>query len=719
MKNATSSAIPSWILSTLTILTLVFLFASNAQAQKQVKVLDDDPGIDCLDYKLDAASLVDYHHQIYWKQHDCIRVHLSCNPFLFNCKLEFNEQIISDGDPLAAFGGLIKLNVSSVTGSGGTTSDSAKDNTIAAKALEQPSAVATNEFKNELEVAIAADPKNQDLLKAENAFFDYKAEIAQGPATEGEPLRVSPFVDLYSLQQRENKLDSIKAQISGMKVGDKDSKHKQLKATLENGVDKMKNALKNPSPLPPGKVDSWGTNDVPRLEAEAKTIAATLTAKTKIYTDFSASVPDTLSELRSPSDPVNSIRTKAKELRKNATNVLNQLSDNNPSAASASATAESSIYEGQMLAFAHDAALLHSDLVDAKISGGAPVGKLLDRLHSAGEGVALSACTYKAELDNDFNTLRTGLLDPLNKVLDDPTAFEFEKYAVKREGPWSDPEQVTMSLHRDEVSPFNSSPDDPNKPANTTSSFSCSRDASDLFDNGATYKKFDDFFSDKEVRNAPNAAANTYTRNQLKPVPVPKGADVSAKDKKPATPDPNANVVLVQPWFFGKARLVVTGGLTTGFLSKQEFQRSSSITGTTSQTVIGLKTDTRYRLTPMLFAHTLLYSKRHDSDAWYATLGVTASSDTKGTSPEFLLGFSRSLAQQRFFVTLGSYIGERQKLDGGLQVGQVIPATLTGELPVTKSYHAGWGFGISYRFTSTKDPQKNAATAKPASGTAK
>jgi len=66
----------------------------------------------------------------------------------------------------------------------------------------------------------------------------------------------------------------------------------------------------------------------------------------------------------------------------------------------------------------------------------------------------------------------------------------------------------------------------------------------------------------------------------------------------------STTVVLHQPWFFGKTRLVLSGGLTTGFLVKQQFQHSSSITGTgasaTSSTVIGLSNDTRYRLAPML-----------------------------------------------------------------------------------------------------------------------
>ena len=141
--------------------------------------------------------------------------------------------------------------------------------------------------------------------------------------------------------------------------------------------------------------------------------------------------------------------------------------------------------------------------------------------------------------------------------------------------------------------------------------------------------------------------------------PPAQSASAPKDTTKPAAVD---NTVLVQPWFFGKARLVLTGGLTAGFLRKQEFQRATSIAGAT---VVGLKTDSIYRLTPMLFGHTLLYSKRHDPDAWYATFGVTSTADSKGPDAEFLLGLSRSLVQQKFFLTAGAYIGQRQKLDGG------------------------------------------------------
>jgi hypothetical protein len=692
---------------------LLSLTASVAEAQQQMKPLNDDPNVDCLYYRLDVMTLVDNDHQVYWKQHDCILVHVSNNPFLFTYSLKFDEQVIKEDDPLSAFGGKFGLNVSSVSGpKGADAGTNAHKQSDAKPALLQMQklAAATKTLTSEVAVAAASHPNDPSLLKGEEALSEFKSTLAfdEARVKEEEPLNPSPTLEPYSLEQGKEGLQKVEEQINKVK-------DPAAKKSLQGGIDNVKKVL-SPQPPSDAAVDSW-TQQVKTLDDQAGDIGNKLNEKTTFYNNFSANLPDKLFDLRNPNSSLDAIRTNAQTLRSSATELLSKLSDTSPGAIGASATAESSKYEEEMLGFARHAATLHSDLVNAQISSGDTVKKLLDRLHTAGESVAMDACTYKAELDNDFSTLRTQLIDPLNKVLDDPTAFTYEKVAVKREGPWADPEQVTMTLHRDKSSAFTTSPDDPNRPANTTSAFVCSDDSSDLFANGAKYKTFDDFFTDKEVKNA----LNTYTRNQLKPASAPKApatpGNAAKSPAKPATIDPDADVLLTQPWFFGKARLVLTGGLSSGFLTKQEFQRSSSISGTTSPTVIGFKTDTRYRFTPMLLGHTLLYSRRHDPDAWYATMGVTANSDSKGTSPEFLLGFSRSLVQQRFFVTLGTYIGEKQKLDGGLQVGQVIPAALTGELPVTKSYHAGWGFSISYRFASTKDPQKNSPAPTTPSGT--
>jgi hypothetical protein len=119
------------------------------------------------------------------------------------------------------------------------------------------------------------------------------------------------------------------------------------------------------------------------------------------------------------------------------------------------------------------------------------------------------------------------------------------------------------------------------------------------------------------------------------------------------------------------------------------------------------------RLTPMLFAHTrIAMLPGWRSEAFFATLGVTAHSDNQGTDPEFFLGGSVGIAQSKFFLSAGTYLGKKQSLDGGLFVGQGIPAALTGELPVRKSYRAGFAFSLSYRFASTSDPKKDPAAAQ-------
>jgi len=582
------------------------------------------------DYHIDVVTLDTNHEEMYWKQNDCIRVFVTNNPFLFKYKLEFNEQLIPEDDPLGAFGKTLGINVSTSANGGSTHTDPVK-------------------------------------------------KAAPASATGGEST-FNFVVKPHALTPEEAKKHNLALE---------EEKKREAEVQLKNLA----------------KLEDWKKR-VEALRTKAGDIEKTLRSKTKTYLDFSIEVPKLLNGLMDQAANADEIRKHAESLRDKATTLLGVLSDGEPGSIAASST-----YEGQMLDFARAAAPLHAEIDASEDSVNAEnIRRLMDQVHSASQTVVFTACRYKTERDNDFDSVRTRLLAPLNNVLNDPFAFGYDPAADKREGPFGDPTLVQVKLTRDEVHPFTT--DDKKNPANTTSSFTCSSDPADMFENGSDYNTFEDFFTDKMKKGA----ANLYTRNQNAPKPTSQKSSTPDATKAAASDAPTT-VVLEQPWYFGKARLVLTGGLTTGFLGKQEFQRSSSISGGTSQTVVGLKTDTRYRFTPMLYGHTLLYSTRHDSDAWYATFGVTANSDSKGTSPEFLLGGSRSFVQQRFFFTLGAYFGEKQKLDGGLQVGQVIPATLTGELPVTKSYHAGWGFGISYRFASTKNPQKDSSTpAKQTSG---
>jgi hypothetical protein len=696
------------------------------QSEKELN-RDLDAGKGCLDYKLDIVSLVDNDHRMFWKQGDCIRVHVANNPFLFKYTLEFNEQVIKEDDPLSAFGGKFGLNVSNVSSAspGGTphTTQADKENNTAA--LQK----SVNDAAKEAYSEIAAQPVNSDA----KGFLSLQVEnLSKDLATP------------QTSTSAEKKLEHYEQQVDKANIDQ--SQKKQAKQSLQE----VANAAKPVNPPPAA--------DVAALTDSANRVQHIMALIVDEYRKFSRDVQGRLSVLvlRDPPTPLDKVSRVATKLRDDSNNELSCLTDAQfdadytkllgcpqnvnsdpsdgsvdqltvPSGDCTSPTTHSFIC--QLLMFARKAQPLHTAIEKALPNDNA--NDLLDQLHAAAQDVAYEACVYEAFSDSDLNSIRTGLIAPLNSVLSDGFAFgyQFPRVSKKREGPFVDPTSVTMTLTRDPVSPFTTDTGASKILEYTTSSYTCSGDPEDLLTNGSSYKSLADFFTDKPAKVATalsdtantrnQTTANLYMRNQNKPAlrgqttsttagdgPAPSGGN-AGKATKPSTSD--APSTAVQPWLFGKPRLVLSGGMSMAFLTKQEFQRSMSINNGTTQTVVGFKTNTKLRTTPMLYGHAFIpwFDRRHDSDAWYATFGVTANSDNKGTSPEFLFGLSRSFVQQRFFVTAGAYLGERQKLDGGLHIGDVIPSTFTGELPVTKSYHASFAFGISYRFASTKIAQDN------------
>jgi hypothetical protein len=669
----------------------------------------------CLDYQVDVISLFDNDHRIYWRDKDCIRVHVTNNPFLYKYTVSIDEELIHEDDPLGSLGKLIGVNVSSATGTGTNTDSTKNDASEAAKPSPGQSPLVS--------------PENKAQAVAEANRFLYQVQIDSQKLPEDlkapNPRPISPQVDAF--QQSLSKI------IDEGKQGNYEAMREEKDTLVKNNtlneapkkapklapvVNDVKN-LNIPAPAAPAPPDlvKWA-NTAQSLKTQAAAIRKTYDLVSNEYRAFSGGLPLELKALVDYQAHRDSVEKLAEDLEDRATKEFNCLSDAISEDASdvASMTLDncpggttpktgSKTLESRLLDFAHDAAALHAAiqpyLDPAKGTPDATVTS--DDLHAAGGVVAFVACAYKGIRDNDLSSLQTHLIDPLNSVITDGFSwgYEFPDAAYNRVGPYSNPTGVTMTLKKTRIYPFAASPDG-STPQNTTSSFQCSSDTSDMFEHGANYQQLNDFFTDKPVQGG---KPNTYTRNQNKPTPPVTPSDQSANKAK--STGPVEEKALVQPWFFGRARLVVSGGITPGFLADKQYQRATNSSGTA---VVGLKTDQKERLTPMLYGHVLLGYGRHDPDAWYGTLGVTAKSDNQGTDPEFLVGFSRSVAQQRFFFTLGAYIGEKQKLDGGLQLGQTIPSSLTGELPITKGYHVGVGFGISYRFASTKDPQKDTST---------
>jgi hypothetical protein len=711
---------------------------SDSKSEKELnKGLDE--GKTSLDYTLDVPSLVDNDHRIFWKQGDSIRVHVTNNPFLFKYSLQFNEQLIKEDDPLSAFGGKFGLNVSNGTSTSGSPDTNTKDKAKVEAALQN----AVGERYNLVSLQNAQEEKPADpgfqalnekvmanILASRSAFAAGDYEAQQQDLKDANDL----------LEQAQNAMEPGKGGQKEFKIEKTPVPAKDLSAikSLKENVQELQKSVVI-SPPTADQLAHWKQR-VDKLTSQADAIHTALEAKIQKYQDFSDGLPAQLATLPDPKINVaknaDVILQRAQTIHDEATAELKLLTDGHPDDTGYG----SKIDEDQMVDFAQRAAPLHEELT-GKLPLNDPevaqqVNQLLDQLHRDGRFVVADACRYKAKIENDFITIRTGLLDPLDAVLKDGLSFGyvFPNVAKKREGPFVDPTSVTMTLTRTPASPFSGTSTDGKAPKNTSGTFNCSSDTTDLFEYGDTYVTFADFFTDKPVSSSKRSTStdnvtatpsNLYAKNQNSPQYDSKTADQnpsqSGNGGKNSTKT-NSNddtTVLVQPWLFGKPRLVLSGGVGTALLSKQEFQRSMSISGTTTETVVGLKTNTKIRTTPMLYGHTFLpwLDRRHDPDAWYATFGVTANSDNKGTDPEFLFGLSRSFVQQRFFVTAGAYLGERQKLDGGLYVGEVIPSTFTTDLPVTKSYHTGFAFGISYRFASTKTAQDN--TKQPNSGSSK
>jgi hypothetical protein len=713
----------------LLVVTVVLISCSYATAQQgpsleeqkkkakndhQLQPVIDDPGEDCYDYYVNILTLKDNNHRIYWKQFDCIRIHTRNNPFIFKYDISFNEQLIPEDDPLGTFAGKFGLKISSNSASapaaapaGGQAAKTQqqKELTQSLYSLAQTATSqnrATFEFHpgGKLAAPLTIDPSNaindsRDAFQ-KNDFVTAKSEL----------LRIQGRLQNVRNSQSEERRKQI------------DSLDAQLNKIMEN-VDKTADLAK----------ETVSDQTVSNLSKRAADIHAALEQKQKEYTAYAKTLPSDLKKLIDASADVDAVRQTAVAIRDDAAKQLDILTDQNPTPGDFGSRAD----EDRLVALGVDVTKEHKTLAADVASGKTQAQDSLNRLEQVGRQLVFDACSYKSFTDSDVSSIKTGIIDPIDAVLNDPLSFGYIIPAKKREGPWADPESVTMTITRTSASPFAAKSPDGKTPVNTSATFDCSTDTTDLFEFGDTYSSFKDFFADKLV-TAKNLASDPTKASQVKSLPNlymqnsnnPKPASTSKNQTPSSAGQPNLagpqktasstaadSTVLTQQWLFGKARLVVSGGLSTAFLRKQEFQRSSSISGSTSSTVIGLKTDTIYRNTPMLYGHVLLYSRRHDSDAWYGTFGVTANSDTQGTDPEFLLGFSRSFAHQRFFFTGGAYLGERQKLDGGLMVGQTIPSTLTGDLPVTKSYHVGGAIGISFRLASTKNPQSNTPS-KPA-----
>jgi hypothetical protein len=184
-----------------------------------------------------------------------------------------------------------------------------------------------------------------------------------------------------------------------------------------------------------------------------------------------------------------------------------------------------------------------------------------------------------------------------------------------------------------------------------------------------------------------------WETRQVGPFDVPSVATVTATGEG-ATGDKGLNVTFKLQ--FGEPRFHLSAGIAVSNIDPREYQRvQSPKSDGTVETLVGRKDSGNFRILPMVLLHGRFWDV--NKAPIYATVGITAKNDNKGTTPEYLVGASLPLIRNLMFVTAGAYVGRQQVLQGGLYEGAVVPEKIA-ELPVSKPYTCGFGFAVSFKF---------------------
>lgn len=189
------------------------------------------------------------------------------------------------------------------------------------------------------------------------------------------------------------------------------------------------------------------------------------------------------------------------------------------------------------------------------------------------------------------------------------------------------------------------------------------------------------------------------------PFDVPTNVTLKLEEKESAKADAKlATLVTRDLNFGGRARFAVSAGIAYSPLEDQTFkivqssmtQTASGSDSATSVKKVGYDKNSSSRTTPLVLIHTRLLSIGNSSVDLHVSFGLSAKIQDNSATAEYLAGFSLSLAEDRFFLTVGGYYGTVQKLGGGFSPGDPVPPDVT-ELPVTKDKHLKPGFALSYR----------------------
>jgi hypothetical protein len=207
-------------------------------------------------------------------------------------------------------------------------------------------------------------------------------------------------------------------------------------------------------------------------------------------------------------------------------------------------------------------------------------------------------------------------------------------------------------------------------------------------------------------------------------------SDATAANNKPKTnknsnggsdsgnPQPNATTTGAEvgsgTYVFGAPQVVVSVGIAGVFMQNRQYQKVQA-SGQSSGTTIEYSTDSSARMSPLIMAHGRIYRFAGD-DAIWGTLGVTAASNNSGVSAEYFVGGTVSFLHNWIFLTPGLYVGQKEALTGGYKVGQQLPSSFSGSLPIQQSYKPAFGLAISFRVPGTSAPKNKTSNQNSSPG---
>jgi hypothetical protein len=356
-------------------------------------------------------------------------------------------------------------------------------------------------------------------------------------------------------------------------------------------------------------------------------------------------------------------------------------------------------------------------------------------LNAAKEALTAQSCIAQKTASLIYQNVELKVLDPLGKILGKRDAFVYIAYL----GPYQQPTQVNWAVRSQSIdksilpSPSELSGDpyqdclaqqgnSPSKPAKQTNPQTSDSEVSNKvrllpvsFSYGAPQaaQPTDSTTQSKQTSKKGNTqpADNTQNNNSNN------STDGQTQPKDAAT---TGDLVRSGALTFGGPRFIVSAGIAGVTLGQKQFQKGvgqaldatgKPIPGQSTANIIEYQTNDAFRISPLIMAHTRLYSYRGSDSAIWATLGVTGKSDTSGVSPEYLFGLSQSFWNNWLFLTGGLYVGRKESLSSGLYVGQAVPSNLTGSIPFQNNYKAGFGLALSFRIPKTDAPKtKNTAS---------